>query len=160
MGGQLAKNLNSSQTELLWWSNSLMFKPPRAQQLMKQCRASRLRQAHFKTSQLADLDQESAETVLEGRSPAEFSSNPNQTHLKRLIKLLRGIPETFREVCWGKLEVNSAGHRPSTTADLDYFQICVFLALMFLKAVLLYSVLTVLNSIHVMWNKTESVLKG
>ncbi len=26
-------------------------------------------------------------SVLEGRCPAEFSSNPNQTHLKQLIKL-------------------------------------------------------------------------
>ncbi len=45
--------------------------------------------------------------------PAEFSSNPNQTHLKQLIKLLLGILETSRQVCWGKLELNSAGHRPS-----------------------------------------------
>ncbi len=44
--------------------------------------------------------------------PAEFSSNPNQTHLKQLIKVL-GILETSRQVCWGKLELNSAGHRPS-----------------------------------------------
>ncbi len=45
--------------------------------------------------------------------PAEFSSNPNQTHLKQLIKVLLGILETSRQVCWGKLELNSAGHRPS-----------------------------------------------
>ncbi len=44
--------------------------------------------------------------------PAEFSSNPNQIHLKQLIKVL-GILETSRQVCWGKLELNSAGHRPS-----------------------------------------------
>ncbi len=47
------------------------------------------------------------------RCPAEFSSNPNQTHLKQLIKVLLGILETSRQVCWGKLELNSAGHRPS-----------------------------------------------
>ncbi len=47
--------------------------------------------------------------------PAEFSSNPNQTHLKQLIKVLTGILETSRQVCWGKLELNSAGHRPSRT---------------------------------------------
>ncbi len=45
--------------------------------------------------------------------PAEFSSNPNQTHLKQLIKVLLGILETSRQVCWGKLELNSAGHWPS-----------------------------------------------
>ncbi len=59
------------------------------------------------------LDQGSPSSVLEGRCPAEFSSNPNQTHLKQLIKLLLGILQTSRQVCWGKLELNSAGHRPS-----------------------------------------------
>ncbi len=59
------------------------------------------------------LTQGSPDTVLEGRCPAEFSSNPNQTHLKQLIKVSLGILETSREVCWGKLELNSAGHRPS-----------------------------------------------
>ncbi len=34
------------------------------------------------------LDQGSPSSVLEGRCPAEFSSNPNQTHLKQLIKVL------------------------------------------------------------------------
>ncbi len=59
------------------------------------------------------LEQGSPDTVLEGRCPAEFSSNPNQTHLKQLINVLLGILETSRQVCWGKLELNSAGHRPS-----------------------------------------------
>ncbi len=59
------------------------------------------------------LTQGSPGSVLEGRCPAEFSSNPNQTHLKQLIKVLLGILETSRQVCWGKLELNSAGHRPS-----------------------------------------------
>ncbi len=31
--------------------------------------------------------------------PAEFSSNPNQTHLKQLNKVLLGILETSRQVC-------------------------------------------------------------
>ncbi len=57
--------------------------------------------------------QGSPSSVLEGRCSAEFSSNPNQTHLKQLIKVLLGILQTSREVCWGKLEPNSAGHRPS-----------------------------------------------
>ncbi len=35
------------------------------------------------------------------------------THLKQLIKVLLGILETSRQVCWGKLELNSAGLRPS-----------------------------------------------
>ncbi len=59
------------------------------------------------------LEQGSPDTVLEGRCPVEFSSNPNQTHLKKLINVLLGILEISRQVCWGKLELNSAGHRPS-----------------------------------------------
>ncbi len=59
------------------------------------------------------LDQGSPSSVLEGQCPAEFSSNSNQTHLKLLIKVSLGILETSRQVCWGKLELNSAGHRPS-----------------------------------------------
>ncbi len=61
------------------------------------------------------LDQGSPSSVLEGRCPADFSSNPNQTHLKQLIKVLLGILEASMQVCWGKLELNSAGHRPSRT---------------------------------------------
>ncbi len=52
---------------------------------------------------------------LAGQCPAEFSSSPNQTHLKQLIKVLLGILETSRQVCWCKLELNSAGHRLSRT---------------------------------------------
>ncbi len=59
------------------------------------------------------LDQGSPNLFLEGRCPAEFSYNSNQTHLNQLIKVLLGILETSRQVCWGKLELNSAGHRPS-----------------------------------------------
>ncbi len=54
-------------------------------------------------------------SVLEGRCPAEFSSNPNQTHLKQLLNVLLAILEASMQVCWGKLELNSAGHRPSRT---------------------------------------------
>ncbi len=61
------------------------------------------------------VGQGSPKLFLEGRCPAEFSSYPNQTHLKQLIKLLLGILETSMQVCWGKLELNSAGHRPSRT---------------------------------------------
>ncbi len=67
--------------------------------------------SHHKSKKHA-LQQGSPDTVLEGRCPAEFSSSPNQTHLKQLIKVLLGILETSREVCWGKLELNSTGHRP------------------------------------------------
>ncbi len=66
------------------------------------------------------LEQGSPCSVLEGRCPAEFSSNPNQTHLEQLIKLL-GIPDTSRQVCWGKLELNSAGHRPSRIKFDDHW---------------------------------------
>ncbi len=55
------------------------------------------------------IDQGSPNLFLQGQCPAEFSSNPNQTHLKQLIKVLLGILETSRQVCWGKLELNSAG---------------------------------------------------
>ncbi len=61
------------------------------------------------------LEQGSPNTVLEGLCPAEFSSNPNQIHLKQLISVLKYILETSRQVCWGKLELNSAGHWPSKT---------------------------------------------
>ncbi len=57
---------------------------------------------------MVGLHQGSPDSVLEGRCPAEFNSNPNQTNLNQLIKLLLGI-ETPRQVCWGKLELNSAG---------------------------------------------------
>ncbi len=68
-----------------------------------------------KPDALIALAQGSPHLFLEGRCPAEFSSNPNQTHLKQLIKVFLGILETSRQVCWGKLELNSAGHRPSRT---------------------------------------------
>ncbi|KAI2655091.1 Rhomboid-related protein 2 [Labeo rohita] len=38
------------------------------------------------------------EAGLKGRCPAEFSSNPNLTHLNQLIKLLLGILKTSRQV--------------------------------------------------------------
>ncbi len=58
--------------------------------------------------------------------PAEFSSNPNQTHLKQLIKVLIGILQTSRQVCWGKLELNSAGHRPSRIKfDDPCYRVCI-----------------------------------
>ncbi len=72
-----------------------------------------------------DLNQGSPDMVLEGRCPAEFSSNPNQTHLKQLINLLLGILQTSSQVCWDKLELNSAGHRPSRIKFGDpWFKLC------------------------------------
>ncbi len=61
------------------------------------------------------LSQGSPNLFLEGRCPAEFSSNLNQTHLKQLMELFLGILGTSKQVCWSKLELNSAGHRPSRT---------------------------------------------
>jgi len=49
-----------------------------------------------------------------GHCLPEFSSNPNYTNLIQLIKIL-GLLESSRQVCWVKLELNSAGHRPSKT---------------------------------------------
>ncbi len=70
---------------------------------------------------MPDIDQGSPDTVLEGRCPAEFSSNPNQTHLKQLINVFLGILENSREVCWDKLELNSAGHSlVSPDIDISY----------------------------------------
>ncbi len=40
-------------------------------------------------SRTQTLDQGWATSVLEGRCPAEFSSNPNQTHLKQLINVFK-----------------------------------------------------------------------
>ncbi len=54
-----------------------------------------------------------------GWCSAEFSSNPNQTHLKQLIEVLLGILQTSRQVCWGKLKLDSAGQRPSRTKFED-----------------------------------------
>ncbi len=48
---------------------------------------------------LFNIKQGSPSSVLEGRCPAEFSSNPNQTHLKQPIKVLLGILETSSQVC-------------------------------------------------------------
>ncbi len=45
------------------------------------------------------LNQGSPNLFLEGRCPAEFSSNPNQTHLDQLIIVLLSILETSRQVC-------------------------------------------------------------
>ncbi len=48
------------------------------------------------------IGQGSPSSVLEGRCPAEFSSNPNQTHLKQLIKVLIGILAGCVEASWSK----------------------------------------------------------
>ncbi len=77
--------------------------------------------SHF--TSMNSLIQGCPNSVLEGRCPAEFSSNPNQTHLKQLIKLLLGILEASMQMCWSKLELNSAGHRPSRT---EFGQPCKF----------------------------------
>ncbi len=63
------------------------------------------------------LHQGSPNLFLESRCPAEFCSNPNQTHLNQLIKVLLGILETSRQVCWGKLELNSAGASRAECGD-------------------------------------------
>ncbi len=42
------------------------------------------------------LHQGSPNLFLESRCPAEFCSNPNQTHLNQLIKVLLGILETSK----------------------------------------------------------------
>ncbi len=54
-----------------------------------------------------------ATSVLECRCPLEFSSNPNQTHLNKLIKVFRITRDTGR--FFSGLELNSAGHRHSRT---------------------------------------------
>jgi len=40
--------------------------------------------------------------------------------MNQLIKVSLGIIETFRQVCWTWLELNSAGHRPSRTEIGDH----------------------------------------
>ncbi len=56
---------------------------------------------YLKVTTKEHVMQGSSNLFLEGRCPAEFSSNPNQTHLKQLIKVLLGILQTSRQVCWG-----------------------------------------------------------
>ncbi len=53
----------------------------------------------FKMITSKGLRHGSPSSVLEGQCPAEFSSNPNQTHLKQLIKVLLGILEASMQVC-------------------------------------------------------------
>ncbi len=65
----------------------------------------------LKTFSDINIGQGSPNLFLEGQCPAEFSSNPNQTHLNQLIKVRIGLLENSRQVCWGKLELNSAGHQ-------------------------------------------------
>ncbi len=67
---------------------------------------------------LKALVQGSTELVSGGPVSCKVSSNPNQTHVEQLIKVLFGILETSRQVYWGKVELNSAGHRPSRTPAL------------------------------------------
>ncbi len=74
----------------------------------------------------------SQRSVLEGRCPAEFNPNSNQTHLKQLIKFLLGILETSRQVCWGKLELNSAGHR--SLQDQVWWPLVYFVLLTIIKS--------------------------
>ncbi len=63
---------------------------------------------------------------LEGHSSAQFSSNPNQTHLIQLIKLFR-ITRNFQAgVIWSWLELNSAELRPSRNWVWDHsFKSCL-----------------------------------
>ncbi len=50
---------------------------------------------------------------LEGHSSAQFSSNPNQTHLIQLIKLLMITRNVQAGVIWSWLKLNCAELRPS-----------------------------------------------
>ncbi len=59
------------------------------------------------------LDQGWETLILEGHSPAEFSSNPNQTHLNQLIKVFRMQLGIFFPQGFSGLELNSAGEWPS-----------------------------------------------
>ncbi len=61
------------------------------------------------------LDQGSSNLILEGRCPAEFSSNlPQHTCLEVWSIPSKTLISCFRCV-WLGLELNSAGHRPSRT---------------------------------------------
>ncbi len=61
---------------------------------------------HFTWLQMC-LDHWSQTQFLEGHSSAQFSSNPNQTHLLQLIKVFR-IKNFQAGVIWSWLELNSA----------------------------------------------------
>ncbi len=64
--------------------------------------------------------------LLETHCSAEFNSNPNQTHLDQLIKVLR-IIENYRPVCWGRLELNFAGQRVSKSSFEDLLMLNMFM---------------------------------
>ncbi len=59
------------------------------------------------------LRQGLATSVLEGRCPAEFSSNPYQTHLKKLINVFK-ITKVTGRCDWLGLELNSTWHYERT----------------------------------------------
>lgn len=62
-------------------------------------------------SKIQNLEQEYPSSLLKRQCPTDLSSSkPGQTHLSQLIKVLLAIIETCRQVCSGKLELNSAGH--------------------------------------------------
>ncbi len=62
--------------------------------------------------------------LLEGHSSAQFSSNPNQTHLSQLIKLFK-ITRNFQAgVIWSWLELNSAELWPSRNGVWDLCKSC------------------------------------
>jgi len=54
------------------------------------------------------LKQSSPNSVLEGRCPAEFNSNPDQTHLSMSLQILKTLISLLRCV-WSGLELNSLG---------------------------------------------------
>ncbi len=72
------------------------------------------------------LDQGSSNLILEGRCPAEFSSNlPQHTCLEVSSIPVKSLISCFRCV-WLGLELNSAGHRPSRTELGDPWFRCFY----------------------------------
>ncbi len=59
------------------------------------------------------LEHWSQTRFLEGHSSAQFSSNPNQTHLIQLIKVFKVTGNLQAGVIWSWLELNCAELWPS-----------------------------------------------
>ncbi len=84
----------------------------------------------FPSSTCIDLLRQWSQTqFLEGHSSAEFSSNPNQSHLIQLIKVFRITRNFQAAVIWSWLELNSAELWPSRNWVWDHcakgwFHIC------------------------------------
>ncbi len=60
-------------------------------------------------AQLEHTEHRPSTLLLGTHFPAEFSSNPNQTHRNQLLKVFRITWKVTGQVCWSRLEINIVG---------------------------------------------------